>query len=301
MINNINTQIKNTKHLFKTLNISKKTLTKKQKKSLNQKGFIIFPPNEFIKNNLKILNKITNKLIKTEGRKGGWEGKEKYYKKGKQLEVGADRLGNLVDKHKIFRDILLRPEILAAAFEVIKTDIKISGFNFRNPRKGYGKQGLHIDWIPRKKRSEPFSGVVCFTYLNNSNFKNGAVRIVPGSHKIIGWPDEHINTSANHKKEIRLTARAGTTVVMNLNVWHGGATNINGKPRKTIFLQIKRRDQPQLINYKKYLSKKTKNNLNELQKYLLAVRNCDKTQKEDSVGPGILYRKKFSKDRTSLK
>ena len=60
------------------------------------------------------------------------------------------------------------------------------------------------------------------------------------------------------------------------------------QPRKTIFLQIKRRDQPQLINYKKYLSKKTKNNLNELQKYLLAVRDCDTTQKEDSVGPGIL-------------
>ena len=56
MINNFKTPIKNTKHLFKILNISKKTLTKKQKKSLNQRGFVIFTPNKYIMNNLKILN-----------------------------------------------------------------------------------------------------------------------------------------------------------------------------------------------------------------------------------------------------
>ena len=59
----------------------------------------------------------------------------------------------------------------------------------------------------------------------------------------------------------------------------------HNEPRKTVFLQIKRRDQPQLLNYKKYLSNKTKSKLNVFHNYLLGIRECDTTQKEDSVGP----------------
>ena len=280
------------------LNISKKTLSDKQKNSLHQKGFVIIPPTNFMLKNLKLLNNITDRLIKKEGYKGGWEGKEKYYKKDKFFEVGANRLGNLIDKHEIFGNLILRPEILASAYEVIKSDLKVSGLNFRNPLKGYGHQAFHIDWLPREKKSDPFSGVVCFIYLNNTNIGNGAARIIPGTHKKLGWPDEHIDTYKTHKNEIRLIAPAGTIVIMNLNTWHAGARNINGNLRKTIFLQIKRRNQPQLINYKKYLRKKTKSKLNELQNYLLAVRDCDKTQKEDSVGPSTIYRQKYAKDRS---
>jgi hypothetical protein len=58
-------------------------------------------------------------------------------------------------------------------------------------------------------------------------------------------------------------------------------------------LNIKRRNLPQLINYKKFLNKNTKNKLNEVQKYLLATRNSDKTQKANSVGVGKYYKKDF--------
>ena len=52
--------------------------------------------------------------------------------------------------------------------------------------------------------------------------------------------------------------------------------------------QHKNRKLPQLINYKKYLNSKVKNNLNDFQKYLLAVRKNDPTQKFDSVGWKVL-------------
>ena len=58
-------------------------------------------------------------------------------------------------------------------------------------------------------------------------------------------------------------------------------------------LNIKRRNLPQLLNYKKFLNKNTKHKLNEVQKYLLAIRNLDKTQKADSVGVGKYYKKDF--------
>ena len=67
--------------------------------------------------------------------------------------------------------------------------------------------------------------------------------------------------------------------MFNLNTWHAGAENTNGKPRKTIFIQIKKRDEGQLLNYKKFLSKKTKMKLNEAQKYLLAIRRGTQPRK----------------------
>ena len=97
------------------------------------------------------------------------------------------------------------------------------------------------------------------------------------------------------KKEIR-----GTIIIANLNTWHAGAKNISGKSRKTIFLQIKKRNEPALLNYKKFLSEKTKNTLSEAQKYLLSIREIDFTQKEDSVGPGDMYRKIYGKDRGAI-
>ena len=51
-----------------------------------------------MKKNLKILKKKSSDLIKKEGDKGGWEGKEKYLKKEKNLKVGLKDLEDLLKK-----------------------------------------------------------------------------------------------------------------------------------------------------------------------------------------------------------
>ena len=109
--------------------------------------------------------------------------------------------------------------------------------------------------------------------------------------------DKCFQETIRQKNEISAVAEKGSIVAFNLNTWHAGAKNINGKPRKTIFMQIKKRDQEQLLNYKKYLSKETKKKLNECQKYLLSIRDIDPTQKEDSVSITNSYMKQFGKDR----
>lgn len=289
--------IKNTKELFKKLNITKKTLTNRQKFLLKHKGFLILNRSKVMKSNLKAFQEITSKLIKKESFKGGWEGKEKFYKKGKYFEKGTDRLGNLIEKDLIFKKLITIPEILAAAHEVIKGDIKICGLNLRSPLRGKGNQHVHIDWKPRKNLKEKFAGIVCMIYLDKSTKKNGATRIVPSSHKKIGWPSQHINVNKIHKNEIRPELKPGSIIIANLNLWHAGAENLNGKSRKMIMLNIKRRSFPQLLNYKKYLSFKTKKGLNSVEKYLLAVRKQDKTQKSSSVGVGKYYIKDFGEER----
>ena len=292
-----NLKIKNTKQLFKSLNISKDTLSSNQKKDLSNKGFIIIPPTNFMKKNIKLLNIMTKKLIKKEGKKGGWEGKERHYKKGKLFEKGTNRLGNLINKHKVFQNLITMPEILAATYEVVKSDIKIAGLNLRNPLKNNGRQKIHMDWEPRKNNFQKYAGVVCFVFIDSADKTNGALRIIPGSHKKNDWPEKYIDVQKKHKKEVIAKVKAGTIIVANLNLWHAGAENFSGKERKMIMINIKRRNLPQLINYKKYLSKTTKNQLDESKKYLLAIRKIDKTQKSDSVGVGKYYKNDFYLDK----
>ncbi len=74
-------------------------------------------------------------------------------------------MSNLINKNKIFRDLILVPEILASAHAVIKSDLKVGGVDLRNPLKGRGLQRLHIDWIPRKKKRWKNMGGVCLFYL----------------------------------------------------------------------------------------------------------------------------------------
>ena len=291
------TKIISTRDLLEKMKISKNIIGDKERNFLLEKGYLILNPPEFIKKNLKKLNEVIKNLIKKEGNDGGWEGKEQYYKKDKPFESGATRLGNLIEKDSLFKKIITIPEILLLAHEVIKDDFKISGLNFRNPKKNMGEQSYHIDILPRLKESDKYTGIVCAIFLDDSKIENGATRLIPGTHKILGWPDEHIDTKKLHKKEIRATLRAGSILIFNLNLWHAGAKNISGEDRKVIFLQIKNRKEPQLLNYKKYLSKKTKKELNQFEKYLLAVREEDPDQSEDSYSVGKHYRKKFNQDR----
>jgi len=288
-----------TKKVLKKLNI-KLSDFKKNKEELKMKGYTIIRKNKYLKKNLKQINKIIDNLILSEGKKAGWEGYEDLYKKNKHFEKGAFRLGGLVYKHEILRKLILIPEVLALAYDTIKDEIKICSLNFRSPKKNCKDQSIHIDGLPRRNKNDGFNGIIAMFYLNDSCINSGPLRIIPYSHKKLGWPDNYLDVSKRHKKEINLFAKAGDIVIMNLNTWHAGAKNINGKSRKTIFLQIKRRDEPQLLNYKKYLSEKTKNNLNESQRYLLAIRDKDFTQKEDSVGPGDVYRKIYGKDRGAI-
>jgi len=269
-------KIKKTKIILKNLNI-KPASFKKHKKELKEKGYTIIKNNQFLKKNVKKINTIIYDLISKEKTKAGWEGWEELYKKNKSFEKGAYRLGGLVYKHEIFRKFLLIPEILSLAHDTIKDDIKICSLNFRAPKKNSKDQEIHIDGVPRRK-NEGYKGILAMFYLNDSNLNTGATRIIPYTHKKIGWPHNYLNVRKKHSKEKKLFVKAGEIVVLNLNLWHAGSKNISGKKRGTIFMTIQGRNSLQLLNYKKYIPKKIISKLSYEEKYLLAVRNIDKDQ-----------------------
>jgi ectoine hydroxylase-related dioxygenase (phytanoyl-CoA dioxygenase family) len=275
-------------------------LTNEQKESFDQNGYIVFENLPFIAERLDELRTVSESLLESEGDRAGWEGKEQYYKPGKAFEIGANRLGNLIDKHSVYRDLLNIPELMASAKYLIGNDkeIKVGGVDLREPLPGEGHQQIHIDWLPRQEESDPYVGAVAFIFLDDSNLENGAIRLAPGTHHKLGWPEENIDVG-NEPDDlfIRVPAKAGTLMIMNLNLWHAGCKNISGTRRRTLLIDVRERTVPQLLNFKKFLSDETMSKLSDEQKYLLAVREEDPTQAEDSVGPGEYYRKKFGDKR----
>ena len=73
----------------------------------NENGYCIIPKSDLISDNIEKFRGIIDSLLKKESWRGGWEGKEEYIKYKKQFQIGANRLGNLFDKHEIFLKLLM--------------------------------------------------------------------------------------------------------------------------------------------------------------------------------------------------
>jgi len=277
-------------------------LSNSQINQLEEEGFILLEPkNEFwnwIGCRVDKLVNITDDLKLKEGDNAGSEGKEEIVKKNnKTLEPGADRIGNLINKSVFMRRIATLPEIVWASYLTIKSEIKLSSVLFREPKKNAGEQQIHIDWIPRENSNESFNSVVAFLYLNDSKEDNGATQVIPRTHKLFSYPDKYVNPKLPHKKEIVIEAKAGSLLIMNALLWHKGGNNLTGKKRGIIVTEYRQRNIKQLLNLKKYISKKTQEELEPREKYLFGLREGDSSQDENSFGPGDHYRKWLNKNK----
>lgn len=76
--------------------------------------------------------------------------------------------------------------------------------------------------------------------------ENGALRIVPGSHRWRKLPqDELADLQASHPHEQLVTGKTGTVIVMNAHCWHGGTANNTPFPRRALHGFYCREDKAQ--------------------------------------------------------
>lgn len=294
--------INSIKHILKQKKFLDNKITLKQKNFLEKNGYLIIKDTKSFWKDIGTtpsqLNKILDQLIKKEGILAGSEGKEKIVKNSKKsIEEGAIRVSNLINKKEIFRRIATCPKIVNSLFAVLKDEIKLSCMYAREPIANKSQQEIHIDWLPRNKKSEKYGEAIAIIYLDDSNKDNGTTKLVPKSHKLLSYPAKYINPKIKkYKKEININVKSGSILICNSNIWHRGGENKNGKRRRAIFIDYRRRKFKQLLNTKKYLENKIIKKLSSVEKYLFAVRNKDIRQKEDSFGPGNEYREWLKKN-----
>src|ERR1700680_872114 len=100
-----------------------------------------------------------------------------------RTEENARRLANLVDKGEVFCEAIQRPEVLALVASVLGGDFKLSSLNVRsaNPQSA-SVQPFHVDMglLPDSKGNAVCN---CVWMLDDFTAENGALRVIPGSHR----------------------------------------------------------------------------------------------------------------------
>lgn len=254
------------------LGVGPETLRPAEREQLDRDGFLVIA-DALDPGRLGCLRRRVDELTVAEGDRAGLEAHQ---------EAGTDRLANLVDKGTVFDACWTHPVEFAAVAHVLgrpagshRSDdaegFTLSSLNARSARPGQGHQGLHADW-PVAVPAGAYEACNSIWLLDDFTEENGATRVVPGSHRSGALPAERLaDPMAPHPEEVHLLGPAGTCVVFNSHLWHGGTQNHTDKPRRAIHAFFVRRPHSQQTSQRRFLREETRARLTPAQRVLLDV------------------------------
>jgi ectoine hydroxylase-related dioxygenase (phytanoyl-CoA dioxygenase family) len=220
------------------------SLTAAAKRRLDEDGYLALEG--FI--DAALLAALRNRLEELFAEEGEQAGREF------KPEPGCRRLANLVDKGEVFERVIALPALLGYVAHVLGPAFKLSSLNARSVPPGFvTPQPLHADMAAVADERGYW---VCNTVwlLDDFTPANGAIRAVPGSHAWRRLPQEVLpDPRAPHPQEVLLTGKAGTVLVMNAHLWHGGLGNHSAAGRTALHAFYARRDKPQQQYQKRLL------------------------------------------------
>jgi ectoine hydroxylase-related dioxygenase (phytanoyl-CoA dioxygenase family) len=252
------------------------TMTEAEKQRLDEDGYLVLK--DFMGAELLAdLRRRVQELFVEEGTRAGAEFKQ---------EPGSHRLANLADKGEVFRRVIALPRLLDCVGHVLGLDFKLSSLNVRSVDP-HGEEGqpLHADMAAIADERGYW---VCNSVwlLDDFTPANGALRLVPGSHRWRQLPQAVLSDPrAPHPAEVLLTGRAGDMVVMNGHMWHGGTANRTAAPRTALHAFYARRDKAQQQYQKQLLRPEVQQDLSPQLRWLLAL--DDPLNDEISAAPAV--------------
>jgi ectoine hydroxylase-related dioxygenase (phytanoyl-CoA dioxygenase family) len=251
-----------------------------ERRRLDEDGYVTL--GDFIAPDLLArLRQRLDHLFVEEGAQAGAEFKQ---------EPGCQRLANLVDKGAVFQEIIALPRLLAYIRHVLGPEIKLSSLNARVCPHGAGAQPLHTD-MAALPDAQGFWVCNFVWMLDDFTPSNGTVRLIPGSHRWGQLPQQVLaDPLADHPQQVLLTGRAGTVVIMNAHLWHGGTANQTNSPRTALHAFYWRLDKPQQQYQKQLLRPEVQQGLSPEVRYLLALDDPfnDRISGEVAIRSGFL-------------
>ena len=237
-------------------------LTDADRRHLDEEGYLVLP-GLMTPELLGALRRRIEELFAEEGASAGSEFKQ---------EPEARRLANLVNKGRIFEDVILTPRVLECMAYILGPGFKLSSLNARStdPQSASG-QPLHADSGAIADDAGYFVANSVWL-LDDFTSENGATRFVAGSHRWRRLPEPDFY--AAHPDEQLVLGKAGDVVVMNAHMWHGGTANQTAAPRRAMHVYYTRYDQPQQQYQKRWLSADVQARLSPAARGILALDNA---------------------------
>ncbi|TDQ82262.1 phytanoyl-CoA dioxygenase PhyH [Dongia mobilis] len=267
-----------TKRALFELGVTGADFTQSERERLDRDGFFV-RPGYFSTADCAEMAAEFDRLSALEGDRGGHE---------VHVEPGAPRVSNIFNKSSAFDRCLEARPVLAAAHYLLG-EIKVHGANLREPARGQGHQDLHVD-VPKHFPEDWWVLNVIITF-DDMRRDNGPTRVVPGSHH---WPPLNVaavnrfdwspdslseaekamlpdDLATSFPGEVLVEAPKGSLIICNSAIWHGGTRNLSGDRRRVLHLTYTRRDLPQQLVQRQYLTEATYNRLGPVHRYLLDI------------------------------
>ena len=167
------------------------------------------------------------------------------------------RVFMLIDKGKVFRDLVVHPLIDELVGHVLGEDFLLSTLSANIVRSGCSRMGLHTDqwWMPQPARADanyrraasitrhpapefiapdsslgiaPPVVVTAVWMLTDFTRHNGATELVPGTHLSGAYPEKQ---NQERYATVQPEAPAGALMVFDGRLWHGNGANRGGPDR----------------------------------------------------------------------
>jgi ectoine hydroxylase-related dioxygenase (phytanoyl-CoA dioxygenase family) len=225
------------------------------------------------------------------------------------VEHGTTRVSNIFNKSSVF-DCLLAIKPLLASAHYLLGEFKVHGANVREPHKGAGHQPLHSDSVKMGDgRWCLVNALIAFDPITLENGPTRIVPgshkwaplNVPGENAVYAaanhpaephrWAAEGESVQDHSAKspvegdeekapadpyapypgEVMITAPVGSVIICNAHIWHSGTIKESDQRRRLLALSYTRRDLPQQLIQRNYITPALYNRLSEAQRYLLDV------------------------------
>jgi ectoine hydroxylase-related dioxygenase (phytanoyl-CoA dioxygenase family) len=239
------------------LGVTPDTLSAEQRDSLDRNGYAVFPSLMPLETVAEVKNAI-RELEEQEDAAGAGTNPR---------DPGAIRVDDVNHKGAVFDQLWQHPVLLAAMAHYLG-DFRLSSVTSRASRPGMGHQAMHADYWGSLEDGY----VACNSgwMLDDFKVENGATRVVPGSHLFGKRPEDVMeDPKALHPDEVRVTGPAGTLVVFNGYLWHGGTLNGTDVPRRGVFQVYSRRDVERQNDQAAALDAKLAERLSPAARYIL--------------------------------
>ena len=243
------------------LGVSDELLSEEEKRELDERGYLILE-DLFSGEQLAAMRQRFDQLLALEG----GEGREA------NPEANVGRLANLVDKGSEFAPCYSHPRVLAAIWHVIGGEMHLASLNGRSASPGHGHQALHCDNQISSSVVLNYGSCNSLWMLDDFTPDNGATRLVPGTHRLLAQPRDHMtDPEAEHPDQELALGRSGSVVVFNGITWHGGTVNRTGRPRRAVHCFWLARQIKQQTDQAHWLSPATIAGLSPALRYLIHV------------------------------